>query len=469
MKFAREFQTTLEKGEYPQQWLDSAISYRKLKKCIKKVQLELQSLGLDREALEAIWAQHRASYAEDNDNADSSNGPSKDEKRTTGKSFTPTLLIALDPNDGSPIDAWLSSETRQHLHSHVTRRKSLKPVDSLLDNTDGPAQSLSSLSLDSPANLQNGIDILSANGRAEEDIETVEIPLLGEGEFFAILKRELAQLDKLQETEQDQLKNEIHQLGKELSILKSSNSKKTRPIIEAWREIFRLYIESQIFFSSHEQDAGIRDSSHAENQMQLFNKHLTSEMGREVKLDPPAKAALERFLHINVELLRFIRFQEINLRATSKILKKFDKQTALHSQLIKTQWLSTAPKMANQLAKNTCFTISQELLHLLPQLDDYLCPVCFSITYKPVRLRCEHIFCIRCLIVMQRDEQTDCPLCREKVVMEADSEHIDANLQAFLKANFPKEIKEKQKENEIAAGVDQFGEGFKGTHRCTVM
>ena len=421
MKFAREFQTTLEKGEYPQQWLDSAISYRKLKKCIKKVQAELQSLGLDREALEAIWQQHQAARSDYSDISQSPSSPSKDEKRATGQTFTPTLTIALDPRDGSPIDAWLSSDTRQHLHSLVTRRKSLKPGDLLLGTTDGSVQSLSAPPIDTTTSLRNGGGFLSAESSAGQDIETVEVPLLGEGEFFAILKRELAQLDHLQETEQDQLKHEIHLLGKELNVLKSSNSKKSKAVLEAWREIFRLYIDSQIFFSSHEQDAGIRDSTHAENQMQLFNKTLTSEMGREVKLDPPAKAALERFLHINVELLRFIRFQEINLRATSKILKKFDKQTALHSQLIKTQWLSTAPRMANQLAKNTCFTISEELLHLIPQLDDYLCPVCFSITFKPVRLRCEHIFCIRCLVILQREKKTECPLCREKVVMEADS------------------------------------------------
>lgn len=55
MKFAHDFDASLRKEEYPQEWLDSAISYRQLKKCIKKVQKELQELGLDPHILEQLW------------------------------------------------------------------------------------------------------------------------------------------------------------------------------------------------------------------------------------------------------------------------------------------------------------------------------------------------------------------------------------------------------------------------------
>lgn len=55
MKFAHEFDASLKKEEYPQEWLDSAFSYRKLKKCIKKVQGELRGLGLDPQILEQLW------------------------------------------------------------------------------------------------------------------------------------------------------------------------------------------------------------------------------------------------------------------------------------------------------------------------------------------------------------------------------------------------------------------------------
>jgi len=55
MKFAHDFKDTLERGEYPPQWVESAISYRQLKKCIRKVQEELAALGLDTETLNGLW------------------------------------------------------------------------------------------------------------------------------------------------------------------------------------------------------------------------------------------------------------------------------------------------------------------------------------------------------------------------------------------------------------------------------
>lgn len=55
MKFGHEFEEALQKDDYPAHWVQSAISYRQLKKCIKKVQRELSSLGLDSETLSHLW------------------------------------------------------------------------------------------------------------------------------------------------------------------------------------------------------------------------------------------------------------------------------------------------------------------------------------------------------------------------------------------------------------------------------
>lgn len=55
MKFAHDFDESLKAEEYPQKWLDSAISYRQLKRCIKKVERELQGLGLDPQILQQLW------------------------------------------------------------------------------------------------------------------------------------------------------------------------------------------------------------------------------------------------------------------------------------------------------------------------------------------------------------------------------------------------------------------------------
>lgn len=77
--------------------------------------------------------------------------------------------------------------------------------------------------------------------------------------------------------------------------------------------------------------------------------------------------------------------------------------------------------MTETMAKAVCAGVSNEIIRIVPQLDDYLCPVCFTISYKPVRLKCNHVFCIRCMIEMQNANSKHCPLCRGDVVMDADA------------------------------------------------
>ena len=55
MKFGHDYAKILSKGDFPQEWIDSAIDYKELKKCIKKVQQELQGLGLDAKTLNDLW------------------------------------------------------------------------------------------------------------------------------------------------------------------------------------------------------------------------------------------------------------------------------------------------------------------------------------------------------------------------------------------------------------------------------
>ena len=47
MKFAHEFQAALIDEGFPEHWVKSAVDYGQLKKVIKKITVELRSLGLD--------------------------------------------------------------------------------------------------------------------------------------------------------------------------------------------------------------------------------------------------------------------------------------------------------------------------------------------------------------------------------------------------------------------------------------
>ena len=55
MKFAHEYETALTSEGFPTHWVQSAIAYRQLKKCIKKVELELSGIGLDASTLRQLW------------------------------------------------------------------------------------------------------------------------------------------------------------------------------------------------------------------------------------------------------------------------------------------------------------------------------------------------------------------------------------------------------------------------------
>ena len=464
MKFSHTFEAALRKEEYPPEWVSSAVSYRQLKKCIKIVQNELQGLGLGPATLQRLWQHVDGTAQVSLEGADQgSQSPS-----SVLSEFRPKLTIAVDPQDGSPVDAWLSPQTRRYLHDlacrqQVERRQSNKTLDELFTGE--------SLKEDVYNKPENNVDKL----------ETVELPLTSYGGFFPILGRQVQDLDQLHKSEQRKLRNQIVQLGHGLNALSGTSPGKSRKEVYAWREIFRLYIESQIFFSTNEQDAGSRDADQASTQLELFTKALQQK--KSLKLGKDGQKALVVFMGLNVELLKFLKYQEINRMAMSKIIKKIMKKTALGAWPWPTSMLAGSRFVAQNLAKATCFTISTELLTIIPQLEDYLCPVCFSISFKPVRLRCNHVFCIRCLVVMQRARQDHCPLCRSEVVMEASKcrapmvvawieianlgvVNLDVSLLRFLEDKFPKEVRVKQRENEIAAGVDHYGEGYE---KCCVM
>jgi E3 ubiquitin-protein ligase BAH len=402
MKFSHTFEAALRNEEYPQQWLDVAISYRQLKKCIKKVQDELRGLGLDPVTVQRLWQHIDGTGQCPLEGLD----PAKQPLGLSISDFRPKLTIAVDPHDGSPIDAWLSPQTRRWLRDLAHERQ--------LERRGSAQSSGEPCAGHHPPEVE-----ATEPENSADELETVEVPLTSYSGFFPVLGREVEDLDRLQISEQRKLRNQVVKLGDRLNDLSASSSSKSTKEIYAWREIFRLYTEAQVFFSSNEQDAGRRDAERASTQLQLFCTALEKQQKKSLKLGKNAKKALDGFMCLNLDLLRFMKYQEINRTAMSKIVKKFDKRTALRAQQSLSPTLAKSPFMVQDLAKATCFTISKELLTVIPQLDDYLCPVCFNISFKPVRLRCNHVFCIRCLIVMQRAREDHCPLCRREVVMEA--------------------------------------------------
>lgn len=102
-------------------------------------------------------------------------------------------------------------------------------------------------------------------------------------------------------------------------------------------------------------------------------------------------------------------------------------------------------------------------------------PIPSILTPSLVRLACSHVFCVRCLVKLQRQRKRFCPICRSDAVLQADSNNLDTGMLNFLKHYFPKETRIKQHENEKEVTLEQFkalqSQGFGGPGKgdCCVM
>lgn len=75
MKFAHEFKNALEREGFPPHWIETAVPYSQLKKCIKKVERELSSFGLDNDTLRQLLPSNNDATKGYNPRNGSGNGP----------------------------------------------------------------------------------------------------------------------------------------------------------------------------------------------------------------------------------------------------------------------------------------------------------------------------------------------------------------------------------------------------------
>lgn len=236
--------------------------------------------------------------------------------------------------------------------------------------------------------------------------------------------------------------------------------------------------------------------------------------------DSRSVSTVEDFLRLNLALLDLKKFQRVNVEAARKILKKHDKRTALtastglrafmtqqeagramaaamggggggpHGLMMPAESTGTLvapaygthPSLAALLPSSTTGLLSESLPHILlslltttllpilPSVDDYSCAICTGLAWRPIRLDCTHLFCIRCLVKLQKQGKADCPLCRApNVVSSADGRNMDEATVNMLRLWFPQEVSEKDQENERDRKKEELAEmGFEH-HKCTVM
>ncbi|KAK8098669.1 RING-14 protein [Apiospora kogelbergensis] len=447
MKFAQEFKKALQREGFPQRWIDSAIPYGQLKKCLKKVTRELETIGLDKDTL-ALLAKGQASAGDLGFHYDLDGEP------CNSKLLRPRLTISVHLKDGVVVDATLSPATRDFLE-----KVALQKAEQQEQPTPAP-----DVDHESSASDDNEAPISGSDGTLTTTtcpVRQVEIPLVFDGEFFDILQNDVFELDTLQEEEAERLKADIASLGRTMTrTTRPSNGKKARDDLARWRQIFELYLDARIFFSTRESDHGARTAAQALKQLQWFQQEVLQRKHVQGLKLSASRDAFTMFLNLNAMLLQNLKFQEINQLAVTKILKKFDKRTSLGVAKTFPVAVHSERLLAGSMARDLCAQVSSEVIATVPQLDDYLCPICFAVAYWPIRLQCQHIFCSRCLVKMQRKSERFCPLCRGDVIMRAGLDNFDKAHAAFLREYFPKEVKEKVKANELERGKEIFGPDY---------
>ena len=478
MKFGQEYAATLASEGFPQQWLDSAIEYKGLKKCIKKVQRELAGIGLDERMVETLAQCMERTDASDSDESKEYFAGSKPDLTTIPEEFTPQLRILVDSRTGTPLDATLAPETKANLEKLARNEMLIAGRHAELGHALHHVSALQALRRDSEDTLERP----PTECKNSAETKWIQIPLASAKTFFDMLEPKLQELEALNEAEEKKLEEEILDLGDMVENV-------TEPVREGyeakrsvsyrdlyfWREMFRMYMETPIFYANTERNHGALTFVEAKKRLEAYDEQLRS-TGLLAKMRTAlAKAAAQKFLDLNLDILKIMHFQEMNARAMSKILKKFDKRTHLEGQIFLnesrkrhpalltngTTGTNTAGGFANSIARDMYAEIATKVLAIVPQLDDWTCPVCLAMAWRPVNLGCcRSVYCITCIIKLQDEGMERCPCCNTQTVMSADGRNLDFETMDFLEKYFPMEVKKRQKANEKANLAREYGEEF---------
>lgn len=290
-----------------------------------------------------------------------------------------------------------------------------------------------------------------------ESIRNKKLELTNDRVFFNDLYAQYQSLVKFNTMHEALLSDKVKKIAMLITKLTDS-SNRSKADMYLWRNIFNLYVEFKLDLKSH----------FTMKNLNKFVKHLNDvKLIKSFKHSKQNTKYFDQFYQLNVELIQFLNFSNLNTIAIRKIMKKFDKHTLLKSSS------NLAKIMTIQKSKLSTSTIEQiistDVVRLVPQLDDYLCPICFTIAYKPIRLECQHFFCIRCLIKLQRRGEAKCPMCREPVVMKATEINVDHELIEYMKQNFPEEVKKKKRANEKEVTDETLAMAYGGGDKCLVM
>jgi len=220
----------------------------------------------------------------------------------------------------------------------------------------------------------------------------------------------------------------------------STRTKREKSDLPLWREIFALYKMSSIFCVTQPCTSLITELDVVKQRHSSFWVGIEQKDYTKLFRHPGSQQVLDDFRALVSLMIKNLETPSPNMWALTSFQPPVG-IIGIDKELIR--WL--------------CFEINERLTTLIPQLDDYTCPLCTTIVWKPgespiksmftfiVRLICGHVFCLSCMVELQKLSHRDCPMCRKPVVLDADSSNLDTALMNLLKLYFPEEVRIKQK------------------------
>ncbi|CAK5262036.1 unnamed protein product [Mycena citricolor] len=470
MHFSKTYAQLL--SELPHELSDNAIQYRQLKKLINQVAIELATLGLGPAVLNSLLRTGSDSI------------PSEGKGKGRG-----TRIVYEYNNESGQIQPrlrlWVGAS-----HSTTSPFRSEAGTEEEELGTDDPSLAALLWAMQRESKPL-GTSVEQRDGNME-----IVIPLPSDSAFFQLLATALSALS-------ERLLAIHAEFVRTLADLTVAVSSSARPVssenhsfrvhspftsdaggvrvdassrksdLSTWREIFQLYLQAEIFECLSERSRGERTVEDVETRLKDFAERVTVlglDDRRRLKL-PASQSALKTFFELNVFILNVKKFELANSEATRKILKKHTKRTALPiTDNNNTHSLAILPSHDASLPRILVQELGTTLLPIVPSLDDYSCLICTSLAFKPIRLSCGHLFCVRCLVKMQKRGDERCPVCRSPCVLLADRSNVDWALLNFMRDWFPEEARFKLRQNEQEAAQEQMEElGITSQQPCLIM
>ncbi|CAO3634726.1 unnamed protein product [Cunninghamella blakesleeana] len=413
MKFAKQIET--EATELPQDWRPYLIQYRSLKKSLHYVVEELEARGLSSQLLNPT---------------------------TSNQQLEVTRYIYDLNGNNTNYDMNVNNTAENGNH---TLQPNLHPcIKIIVTNPSSLNENIKINDIMHDEPVYNHLEHQKQQEQQKEGNEPFhyKINLQKDSEFFDLLLTELNHAVSLHELEKEKFNAEIKQLESQLLVAAAPKKKD----MDVWREIFRMYLE----YFLHSSNFKDQDYEKCKEKISLLIMDIQKKKLDQKFSSKQSKKALKQFLALNKNLNIFQHFQLLNTTAMNKILKKHDKRSGLSAMAEFPAFVTKTNKsFFEEIALNIFNLIERNIVSIVPQPDDFFCPICYGIAWRPIRLECSHVFCVRCLIKAHRKRLYDCFICRKKdAVLNADANNLDTALQDFLLLHFPKEIKEKRNDNQ---------------------